>query len=185
MSIESGRSVMTRIARLLANVAFLLAIVTAARTSRAGSVPPYMTEQGRLFDAMGTPIVGSLAFVFTIYPDKSGGNALWSESKQITLDEGYFSTTLGDTTQIPLTVFNGTTRFLGIKVGTDTEMTPRQPLSSVPYALMATNVIGDITPSSIVVGGKTVIDARGQWTGDATGLSGPAGPAGPTGPAGA
>jgi hypothetical protein len=134
---------------------------------------------------MGMPLSQSIAFVFTIYPDKTGGNALWSESKQITLDDGFFSTTLGDTTQIPLTVFNGTTRYLGIKVGSDPEMTPRQPLSSVPYAMMATNVIGDITPSSVVIGGKTIIDARGQWTGEPTGLVGPAGPAGPTGAAGA
>src|SRR5439155_3508616 len=127
----------------------------------------------------------SLMFVSTLNADKGGAMTLWTESTSITLDDGYFSTTLGDTKAIPADAFNGSTRFLGIKVGDDPEMTPRQPLSSVPYALLATNAIGDITPASVAVGGKVIIDSRGRWIGDSTGLAGPTGPQGPAGPAGA
>jgi len=64
-------------------------------------------------------------------------------------------------------------------------MTPREPIESVPYALTATNAVGDITPTSISIGGTTVISSTGQWMGSPTGLVGPQGPAGPAGPAGA
>jgi hypothetical protein len=176
---------MARTLRILGSAAIASGVLALASAATAAGVPPYLTEQGRLFDAMGAPIAGPLTFVFTLYAMQDGGNSIWTETKQITLDDGYFSTTLGDTTPIPADAFNGTTRFLGMKVGTDPEMKPRQPLSSVPYALVATNAIGDITPTSVAVGGKVVIDSRGKWAGDPTGLAGPAGPQGPAGPAGA
>jgi len=176
---------MARTRRILGAVGIPLAVLASAGTASAAGVPPYLTEQGRLFDAMGMPISAALPFVFTLYADKDAMMSLWTETKQITLEDGYFSTTLGDTTPIPPEAFNGTTRFLGIKVGMDPEMKPRQPLSSVPYSLMATNAIGDITPASVAVGGKVVIDSRGRWIGDTTGLVGPTGPQGPSGPGGA
>jgi hypothetical protein len=55
----------------------------------------------------------------------------------ITLEDGYFSARLGDTTAIPATVFTGAIRYLGIKVATDSEAVPREPLTSVPYAILA------------------------------------------------
>ena len=176
---------MARTRKILGGVGVSAAIVAmTGGAAAAPTVPPYLTEQGRVFDSMGAPISNTLSFLFTIDAEKDGMTMLWTESKQITLDDGYFSTTLGDTTPMPATLFNGTTRFLGVKVAADPEMKPLQPLSSVPYAIMATNAIGDITPSSIAIGGKTIIDSRGLWVGDATGLVGPAGPPGPAGPAG-
>jgi hypothetical protein len=148
-------------------------------------VPNFLTQQGRLLDNTGAPVPGTPTFVFTIYADAAGTTSLWTETQAITLDSGFFSTTLGSVTALPTGLFNGTTRFLGIKVGADPEMTPRQPLTSVPYALVAGNVTGDITPTSISVGGAVVVDATGHWVGSPTGLVGPVGPAGPTGPKGA
>jgi len=58
----------------------------------------------------------------------------------VALDDGYFVVALGSTTPLPL--FDGATRYLGIKVADDPEMTPREELVSVPYALMAGDVIG-------------------------------------------
>jgi hypothetical protein len=168
--------------------------VPALSVAATPNVPDFLAEQGRLFDTTGTPVTGSPSFVFTIYSDKNGTAPIWTETQTITLDSGYFSTTLGSVTAIPATVFGaGLTRYLGIKIGTDAEMKPLQPLTSVPYAFVANNAIGDITPSSVSVAGTVVIDATGKWVGDSTGLVGPAGakgatgatgPAGPTGPAG-
>jgi hypothetical protein len=62
------------------------------------------------------------------------------------------------------------TLYLGIKVNTDPELSPRQPLLSVPYAMVASNAIGDITPKSVSVNGKTVIDSMGNWKGPPTGV---------------
>ncbi|MDB4930755.1 MAG: procollagen, type alpha, partial [Myxococcaceae bacterium] len=163
---------------LLAGAAWL------APTAAHAQVPQQLVHQGRLLDRMGAPIAGSQSITYRIYDAASGGTQLWSETLTVTLDDGYFSAQLGLMTPFGATVFNGTQRFLAVAVGTDPEMTPREPVSSVPYALVAGNVNGDITPRSISVGGMTVIDNMGRWVGAAGGPAGPAGPAGPTGPAG-
>jgi Collagen triple helix repeat (20 copies) len=163
----------------------MLVPVSSSAAPAPSQVPSFLTQQGRLFDDSGDPVTGTPTFVFTIYSDAAGTNVLWTETQQITLDDGYFSTSLGSVTAIPDTVFDGSTRYLGIKVGSDPEMSPRQPLTSVPYALIAGNVIGDITPRSVSIDGSTVIDASGQWVGDPTGLAGPKGATGDPGPTGA
>jgi hypothetical protein len=155
-------------------------------TSAFAGVPSLLTQQGRLLDAAGNPVAGMVTFVFTIYDATTAGTALWTETQSITLANGYFSAQLGDTTAIPATVFaTGAVRYLGVKVGADAEMTPRQPLASVPYALAANDAIGDVHAKTVTVGGVAVISATGTWIGPSTGLAGPAGPAGATGATGA
>src|SRR5262245_49705580 len=95
-------------------------------------VPGSLTEQGRLLDAQNNPVSGGVQFVFSIYQGATGGSPIWTETQTITLDSGYFSARLGDVTAIGANVFDGTVRYLGIKVATDAEMSPRQPIVSVP-----------------------------------------------------
>ena len=156
-----------------------------AVSEAAAQTPNLLGQQGRLFDSLGTPIDGQLEFTFTIYADEYGATLLWSEVQTVTVDSGYYSTALGENTPFGAEVFNGDVRYLGIKVGADPEMTPLQPIMSVPYAIAADNVTGDITPHSITVDGTLIIDASGNWVGPSSGLAGPTGPAGSTGPAGA
>jgi hypothetical protein len=118
---------------LISAVLACLAWSSAARAA----VPGTLTQQGRLLDSAGMPVNGAVAFVFTIYDAATMGTSLWTESQMITLEDGYFSARLGDTTAIPGTVFNGSIRYLGIKVATDSEAVPRQPITSVPYAILA------------------------------------------------
>ncbi|MCA9598089.1 MAG: collagen-like protein [Myxococcales bacterium] len=156
-----------------------------AATAASSAVPANLTQQGRLLDSTGTPVPGSVSITFAVYSAASGGTALWTETQNVTLDDGFFSARLGEATAIPNTVFDGSTRYLGVKVGADAEMTPRQTIVSVPYALMANNAVGDITPTSVSVNGTQVIDGTGNWVGPTAGLVGPTGPQGPAGPAGA
>lgn len=156
------------------------AVVAAA--SSALAVPPFLSEQGRLFDASGEPVDNpNLAIRFAIYGDEAGTQTLWSETQAVVVDDGYFSAVLGDTsnggTALPANLFEGSTRFLGVKVGSDDEMTPLQPIVSVPYALVARAVVND--------NGDVVVNGAGQWVGSPTGLVGPTGPEGPRGPQGA
>jgi hypothetical protein len=180
---------MSRKLRTLAGLGFsfgtAMVLPVSSNAAPPPAVPNFLTQQGRLLDNTGAPVPGTPTFVFTIYADAAGTTNLWTETQAITLDSGFFSTTLGSVVPLPAGLFNGTTRYLGIKVGADPEMTPRQPLTSVPYALVAGNVTGDITPASVSVGGGVVIDSSGHWVGSPTGLVGPTGPAGPTGPKGA
>lgn len=160
------------------------AVVTTSFAAEA-AVPQVVTHQGRLFDAQGAPIVDAQDITFTIYDLEVGGVPLWTETINVTLDEGYFSVRLGETTPLDSVVFDGSVRWLGITVGADPEMTPLAAIASVPYAMFAGDVRGDINPTSINIQGfGPVIDANGQWVGDPSGLIGPAGPAGPAGAAG-
>jgi hypothetical protein len=170
-----------------AGVASLVTVgVAMFATSARANVPPYLTEQGRLFDATGTPIATGVTMAFALYNTATGGTALWSEKQTITPDSGYFSAELGSVTPFPAGVFataaaNGQTLFLGVTIDTDAEIAPRQPLQSVPYALVADNAVGNITPTTVTVAGTTVINNKGQGVGAATGLVGPTGPAGAQG----
>ncbi|MCC6525242.1 MAG: collagen-like protein [Polyangiaceae bacterium] len=169
-----------------------LAIAASAYGSQAlAQVPQSITQQGRLYDGNGQPITGPLDVAFSLYTSAGAATPIWSETHTITFDDGYFSVTLGTIDPMDTTVFDGSVRHLGIKVGTDPEMTPRAAVHSVPYAILAGDVTGDIHPNSVIVNGTTVIDDTGAWVGGSSGLVGPTGPTGPagsngaTGPAGA
>jgi hypothetical protein len=170
----------------------------------SSSVPLFMTEQGRLFDSSGNPVTSAVTFKFALYNDptqgtpsstvSSAGPLLWTETQgPITLDQGFFSAVLGKNSPLAPAIFQsaaaaGKSLYLGITVNTDAELSPRQPLNTVPYAFVADNAVGDITPSSVTVNGVNVIHSDGTWGGSTTGLVGPQGPPGPQGgpgPAGA
>src|ERR1700722_17568375 len=149
----------------------LSVVVVSAALALAGrawgaSVPLRLNEQGRLFQAGGdTPVTGNVAMVFTIYDAATAGTALWTETFSVTLDEGYFSVQLGSTVAFPATLWNGAVRDIGVQVGTDAEMTPREEVASVPYAIAAADVLGDIHPTSVSIAGQTIIDSTGKWVG--------------------
>jgi hypothetical protein len=121
-------------------IATALAALVLVLGSVAEAAPAFLTQQGRLLSTAGVPMTGTLSFVFTIYDAPTAGASLWTETQSITLDDGYFSAKLGQTTAIGAAVFDGTERYLGVKVGTDAEMTPREGVRSVPYALSANQV---------------------------------------------
>ncbi len=161
----------------------LVALLGWGRAARADA-PALLGQQGRLLDADGVPVSGTVHIVFTLWSAATEGSTLWTEPHDILLDDGYFAVTLGLTNGIDPAIFAGSPVYLGLTVESDPEMTPREEIVSVPYAVMATDVTGDINPTSVTVGGTMVIDADGQWVGDPTGLVGPEGPQGPKGDTG-
>ncbi|MBI4702884.1 MAG: collagen-like protein [Deltaproteobacteria bacterium] len=159
-----------------------LALVLLAPPAAAG-VPATIHQQGRLYEANGgKPVEGELSIQFAIYENKLSSQPVWIEIHSVQLVDGYFDVTLGSLVPFQKSVFDGSTRFLGVKVGDDPEMAPRVEIGSIPYALVANNAIGDITPSSVTIADYgEVIDSEGKWVGDPTGLVGPAGPKGDKG----
>lgn len=133
-------------------VRFSLAVLAAAAGtsgSARASVPATVTQQGRLLDSSGTPITNQVNIVFTIYDAATAGTNLWTETHTVTPDNGYFSVQLGDTNTTAIaSVFDGSTRYLGVTVGSDPEMTPRETISSVPYAFHAGTADSAATASS-------------------------------------
>lgn len=163
---------------------FVSAAVVAASIAFAGiaeaQVPGRVTHQGRLYDAAGVPVDMTEKLVFTVYD--SGGAIVWQEQHDVTFTDGYYAVELGTITPFDLAALGGSGDLeMGIKVGTDPELSPRAPVNSVPFALLSNDAIGDIHPNTVSVNGSTVIDASGNWVGSPTGLIGPAGPAGPAG----
>src|SRR5262245_758836 len=110
-----------------------LALLCAGGPASAG-VPQRLTQQGRLFDAQGSPAQGTVSLVLTIYDAPTGGNVLWQETQSVALDDGYLSVQLGDAVPLTASVFDGSTRYFGMKVDDDSELTPRSEIGSVPYA---------------------------------------------------
>jgi hypothetical protein len=164
--------------------ALLIAAIVLAATAASADAPTLFTQQGRLFGADDAPISGELTMKYALYTSASGGTPLWTEAQSVTLEDGYFSAILGKTKQLDLAAFNGNTLYLGVTVGDDEEMSPRELLTSVPYALVATDAVGAIHPKSVTVGTMKVIDEAGKWVGPTTGLAGTPGPTGPMGPMG-
>ncbi|NJO71914.1 MAG: hypothetical protein HC825_10030, partial [Oscillatoriales cyanobacterium RM1_1_9] len=74
---------------------------------------------------------------------------------------------------------------LGITIDDDSELSPREPIQSVPYALVANNAVGDITPRSISVNNILIVDETGTWRAPRRDFRDRQVPPGPTGPAGA
>lgn len=171
------------ITRLISASACAFALAAGAVTAEA-AVPQTITHQGRLYDGDNAPVNGTLKVKFALYAEPAAVEPLWSESHEITFEEGYFSANLGTMTPFDK-VFDGSVRYLGVTVGDDPEMTPRAPVQSVPYAMVAGDAVGDIHPTSVWVNGTIVIDGTGKWVGDPTGLVGPEGPQGPVGATGA
>jgi len=113
-------------------MAFLLCLTM---TSWA-AVPHVINYQGLLKNTAGNPVPNaSYSIAFTIYDAATGGANLWTETQSVTTASGLFAVQLG-IGPIPLvdSIFNDTTRWLGIQVAADPEMTPRQRLSSVGYS---------------------------------------------------
>jgi hypothetical protein len=173
--------------RALAAAAVTTLALTALPAAVRAQVPPQLAHQGRLTTANGTPVQGSTTFHFRLYDRGVGGEPIWAETLDVPVEDGFYTVQLGEQTPLPIEAFTGSPLYLGVQIEGDAEMTGRVALTSVPYAFRAAtadDATGDITPRSVTVDGRQVIDARGRWTGDPSGLEGPQGPEGPPGAVG-
>jgi hypothetical protein len=64
-------------------------------SSAFAQVPGTITHQGRLYDSNDAPLDTQLTLTFTIYDAAAGGTELWTESHDVTFENGYFSVQLG------------------------------------------------------------------------------------------
>jgi hypothetical protein len=74
---------------------------------------------------------------FSLYTQETGGSPVWSESHTgVEVSGGLFSVRLGSVEPLTTDLLTGDL-WLGIKVGNDEEMSPREKLDAVPYAMQA------------------------------------------------
>jgi hypothetical protein len=123
-------------------LALALALLAAFSVPAFG-VPQVLQYQGRLTDTAGEPLVDPVDVTFSIYDAAKGGAPLWSQQfTSLAPDNGRFSVLLGGTASPFTTALidrlkRGADLHLGIRVGTDAEMSPRQAIASVVYGLHA------------------------------------------------
>lgn len=105
-------------------------------TTARAQVPNVMPVQGVLSDSSNMPLSGDQTVQFTIYDAATGGNSLFAESHVLSLSNGTFTAQLGSVQTLDLSIFRGDV-YLGVKVGSDAEMTPRLKFGTVPFAAYA------------------------------------------------
>ncbi|MHB8830627.1 MAG: hypothetical protein ACYC44_00695, partial [Patescibacteria group bacterium] len=122
--------------------------------------------QGRLLNKWGVNVNdGTYQATFRLYSLSTGGSQLWSASTtnglptgtaaavNITVKNGLFSILLGDASggqvAFPEGLFNNDTLYLGVKIGSDSEMTPRKKLSAVPYAYNSETLQGQYASHTV------------------------------------
>lgn len=114
--------------------------LVAPAATNAGTSFTTINYQGRLADSSGSPIDNTnpgVGMTFALYEADSGGSPVWSETHaNVPVSNGLFSVRLGSVNVLSTDHLTGD-RWLGIQVGTDSEMTPREKLAAVPYAMQA------------------------------------------------
>jgi hypothetical protein len=134
----------------------LLVLVVSTSYTLAAVVPQTLNYQATLTDNAGQPITGAKDVTISLYTVATGGAPFWTEQQTgVILKNGQFSVVLGanGANILDKTKLTGTT-YIGIKVGTDTEMSPRQQFTSVAYALKS----GDGVPIGAILMWSGAID---------------------------
>lgn len=112
--------------------------------SIASADPLRFQQQGRLLDELGAPVDGTRDLVVRLYADETGGTALWERTWPGTpVQDGYFAVTLTGADDHGVTLESalpgGVARWLTTDVGSG-ELSPRQPIATVPEAARARGV---------------------------------------------
>ena len=136
----------------LGTTVFARSQITEQVAEVSGTSVTLLNYQGRLIDpATGNAKPnGTYPMVFRMYNSPVGGTVLWTETKSMTVTNGFFSVLLGDTAPFNLSQFNGQSLWLGITVNADPELTPRLQLAAVPYAFYANDAgkLGGLAPNA-------------------------------------
>jgi len=115
-----------------------------------GQIPRTISYQGVLTDNSGNPQPdGDYSFIFNFYEVSTGGNLIWGETKTLNVSKGLFSTSLGDQTPFSSDVKFDKPYFLGIKVGSEPELSTRIALTSSGYSLTSDNAL-DVAEGKVV-----------------------------------
>ena len=133
---------------------FLILCFTIFATFAFAQAPQTLTYQGKLTDASGNAIEGSVALKFKLYDASSGGNLLWEESQQVEAIDGLVNVILGSVT--PLALSFGQPLWLSISVDAGSELEPRTELTSAVSSFYA-STIADSSVTDSKIGNDTVV----------------------------
>lgn len=122
----------------------ILLLLAAALPAAAVMLPLRIPFQSKLIDpATNNPKNGTFSMQFNLYTAPTGGAPVFTETQNVTVTNGVFSVQIGTVSLLSPDLFSGASAYLGVTVGADSEMLPRQPLSMSPYAFTAMQLVGD------------------------------------------
>lgn len=94
--------------------------------------------QGQLLDKDGKPVNETLSMTFNLYNSETSNTALWTEERTdknaVPVTNGLFHVKLGSVEPLSSDLISETL-WLGITIGSDDEMSPREQLGSVPVTI--------------------------------------------------
>ena len=149
--------------RKLFSVSVFLGLLFLLYPQTPAEVPQMINYQGKLTTAEGGCLNDTVQMIFSIYPDTLGSPAVWADTQaQVVVKDGVFNALLGSVNPIPDSVFDGSTKYLGVQVESDPEMRPLKPMVSVAYAYRALSCDEDWT-FRITDTADTTLITGGQW----------------------
>jgi len=130
------------------------------------------TYQGQLLNN-GVPANGTYNLRFSLSTNSTGGTAIAGPvtNNAVAVSNGLFTVAI----DFGSSIWNGETNWLQIDVASNnvtsfTALSPRQPITPVPYAITAGNVTGPLTlsqlPAAVVTNGATGLNLAGSFSGN-------------------
>lgn len=150
-------------ATILVSYLFLIAFFVSSQLGyisigkAASNIAKLLNYQAKLVDSNGKPVAdGNYNIKFTIYDAPTGGNCVYTarggcppdgtpQARSVPVADGVLTVVLGDTANgdKPITLdFTTDSFYLGVTVGSDSEMTPRRRIGASGYAFNADTVDG-------------------------------------------
>ena len=125
----------------------------------SGQIPQTISYQGVLTNVNGTPVVdGSYSLTFKLYDVPINGDSLWQETQNVQVTSGLFNVILGSVT--PLNLPFDKQYWMGIAIGSGSELTPRIALTASPYSLNSHSTLAETQPGQ----GLTIRNSSGEAT---------------------
>jgi len=109
-------------------------------------------------NSSGSALNSSFSFAFSLYNASTGGSALWTETQTLTVSSGKLNALLGSVSALSLPFDQD--YYLGVKVSTDNEMTPRYRVASSAYSYHANRADTANTSKLQACSGATLNNTR-------------------------
>ncbi len=138
----------------------LISLCALLGASSALAAPTELPHSGRMLSAAGDPLTGDITLEFRLYTQASGGTAVWTESDTVRMEDGYYSTLLGDSSTLTALDWTGSSFWLGITPAGGAEFGARSPIGAVPLAM---NLSGPTTATVVTTAERDALaPALGQ-----------------------
>jgi len=129
-------------------------VLAGATNSLFAQTPDVIHYRGHL-DVPGVVPAGTVQrdLTFNLYETDIGGAPIWTEIQTLDIYDGNYAVALGVINPVTAAVFSDENRYLGVTVAGGSELTPRQRIAAVPYAMQADSLDGGIVDSQVVIPG--------------------------------